>query len=149
VSGRSGRKNKRGKVIIQTYNPNHIVIRDVVENNYQAMYQQQMVDRRKFRYPPYYRLVQLRLKHKDQNVLNKAANDLAVRLKKAFGNRVIGPEYPIVSKVMNFYLKQILIKFERNSSMISMKSVLIKEMEGFYTDNNFGSVRVIIDVDPQ
>jgi primosomal protein N' (replication factor Y) (superfamily II helicase) len=149
VSGRSGRKNKRGKVIIQTYNPRHIVIKDVVDNDYQAMYRQQMVDRRKFRYPPFYRLVQLRLKHKDQSLLNKAANELAVRLKKTFGNRVLGPEYPIVSRVMNFYLKQILIKFERNSSMISMKSALIKDMEGFYSDGKFSSVRVIIDVDPQ
>jgi primosomal protein N' (replication factor Y) (superfamily II helicase) len=149
VSGRSGRKNKRGKVIIQTYNPHHIVIRDVVDNAYQAMYRQQMVDRRKFRYPPFYRLVQLKLKHKDQILLNKAASELALRLKKTFGNRVLGPEYPVVSRVMNFYLKQILIKFERNSSMISMKSALIKDMEGFYSDGKYSSVRVIIDVDPQ
>jgi primosomal protein N' (replication factor Y) len=149
VSGRSGRKNKRGKVIIQTYNPSHIVIKDVVENDYKAMYHQQLVDRRKFRYPPFYRLVQLRLKHKDQGLLNKASIDLAERLKKTFGNRVLGPEYPIVSRVMNYYLKQILIKFERNSSMISMKSALIKDMEGFYSDRKYSSVRVIIDVDPQ
>jgi len=149
VSGRSGRKNKRGKVIIQTYNPGHIVIKDVVKNDYLAMYQQQMIDRRKFRYPPLYRLIQLRLKHKDQSLLNKAADALAGRLKKAFGNRVLGPEYPVVSRVMNFYLKHILIKFERNSSMISMKSTLIKEMESFYSEKIYSSVRVIIDVDPQ
>jgi primosomal protein N' (replication factor Y) len=149
VSGRSGRKNKRGKVIIQTYNPGHIVIRDVVANDYKAMYQQQMVDRRKFRYPPYFRLVQLRLKHKDQNLLNKASLDLAERLKKTFGSRVLGPEYPVVSRVMNLYLKQILIKFERNSSMISMKSALVKDLEGFYSEGKYSSVRVIIDVDPQ
>ena len=149
VSGRSGRKNKRGKVIIQTYNPDHIVIKDVVKNDYLAMYRQQLIDRRKFRYPPLYRLIQLRLKHKDQSLLNKAADTLAGRLKKVFGNRVLGPEYPVVSRVMNLYLKQILIKFERNSSMISMKSTLIKEMEGFYWERIYGPVRVIIDVDPQ
>jgi primosomal protein N' (replication factor Y) (superfamily II helicase) len=149
VSGRSGRKNKRGKVIIQTYNPGHIVIRNVVENNYKAMYQQQMIDRRKFRYPPFYRLVQLRLKHKDHDLLNLASIELAKRLKKKFGDRVLGPEYPMVSKVMNFYLKQILIKFERTSSMIAMKSALINEMEAFYNDSKYRSVRVIIDVDPQ
>jgi len=149
VSGRSGRKNKRGKVIIQTYNPGHVVIKDVVANDYKAMYQQQLVDRRKFRYPPFYRLVQLRLKHKDQNLLNKASLDLAERLKRTFGNRVLGPEYPVVSRVMNLYLKQILIKFERNSSMISMKSALVKDLERFYSDRKYSSVRVIIDVDPQ
>jgi primosomal protein N' (replication factor Y) len=149
VSGRSGRKNKRGKVIIQTYNPCHIVIRDVVANDYKAMVQQQLVDRRKFRYPPFYRLVQLRLKHKDQGLLNKASIDLAERLKKTFGNRVLGPEYPVVSRVMNLYLKQILIKFERNSSMISMKSAMVKDLERFYSDRKYSSVRVIIDVDPQ
>jgi primosomal protein N' (replication factor Y) (superfamily II helicase) len=149
VSGRSGRKNKRGKVIIQTYNPNHMVIRNVVENNYTRMYQQQILDRRKFKYPPLSRLIQLRLKHKDQRLLNQAADWLAARLRLAFGNRVLGPEYPVVSRVMNFYLKHILLKFERSSSMISMKSLLIREMEGFYSEKKFVSVRVIIDVDPQ
>jgi primosomal protein N' (replication factor Y) (superfamily II helicase) len=149
VSGRSGRKNKRGRVIIQTYNPQHPVITDVVGHDYKSMYQQQMVDRRKFRYPPYYRLVQLRLRHKDPTLLNKAATDLAARLKKTFGNRVLGPEYPMVSRVMNYYLKQILVKFERNSSMVSMKSALIKDLEDFYTEKKYSSVRVIIDVDPQ
>jgi primosomal protein N' (replication factor Y) len=149
VSGRSGRKNKRGKVIIQTYNPGHKVIKYVVDNNYPEMYRNELIDRRKFNYPPIYRLIQLRLKHRDQRLLNQAADWLAARLRKTFGNRVLGPEYPMVSKVMNYYLKQILIKFERTSSMISMKSTLIKEMESFYTQKQFVSVKVIIDVDPQ
>jgi primosomal protein N' (replication factor Y) (superfamily II helicase) len=113
------------------------------------MYNQQLLDRRKFRYPPFYRLVMLRLKHKDADLLNQAANDLAVRLKKIFGSRVLGPEYPIVSRVMNLYLKQILVKFERSSSMISMKTALVRELEGFYGERKYSSVRVIIDVDPQ
>lgn len=149
VSGRSGRKNKRGTVIIQTYNPGHVVIRNVVDNNYLEMYRQQLLDRRKFRYPPLYRLIQIRLKHKDPRVLNQAAAWLAERLRKTFGNRVLGPEYPPVSRVMNYYLKQILLKFERNVSMVSMKSMLIKETEGFYRQKEFVSVRLIIDVDPQ
>ena len=149
VSGRSGRKNKRGKVIIQTYNPGHPVIKNVVVNDYMEMYRQQLLDRRRFRYPPLYRLIQLRLKHKDPKLLNQAAAWLAERLRTAFGNRVLGPEYPLVARVMNYYLKQILLKFERNASMVSVKSSLVREMESFYSQKQFVSVRVIIDVDPQ
>ena len=149
VSGRSGRKNKRGVVIIQTYNPNHPIIKYVVQNDYQTMYRQQFLDRRKFKYPPVYRLVQLRLKHKDPALLNKAAADLAFRLRSVFGNRVLGPEYPMVTRIMNYFLKNIMIKFERNSSMSQMKSLMIGQIEAFYKEKAFGGVRVIIDVDPQ
>jgi primosomal protein N' (replication factor Y) len=82
-------------------------------------------------------------------VLRQAADDLAGKLRKTFGNRVLGPEYPLVSRVMNYYLKQILVKFERNSSMTSMKSAMLKDLERFYLEKKFSSVRVIIDVDPQ
>jgi primosomal protein N' (replication factor Y) len=149
VSGRSGRKNKRGKVIIQTYNPQHPIIKDVVNNDYLAMYRQQFLDRRRFRYPPLYRLVQLRLKHKDPLILKRASDDLAIRLRKVFGNRILGPEYPVVGRVMNYYLRHILIKIERGSSMTKMKAELILRIEEFYKEKEFGSVRVIIDVDPQ
>ena len=149
VSGRSGRKNKRGTVIIQTYNPNHPIIRFVVANDFQSMYRQQLLDRHKFRYPPVYRLIQLRLKHKNPVVLGKAADDLTLRLKKVFGNRVLGPEYPLVSKVMNYFLKNILIKFERNTSMIRMKETLVKCIGTFYKEKENSSVWVVIDVDPQ
>ena len=149
VSGRSGRKNKRGRVIIQTYNPKHPVILDVVNHDYKAMYEQQLVDRRKFKYPPFYRLVLVKIKHKDAAVLNKAANELANRLRKLFGNRVLGPEYPLVSRIMNYYLKQIMVKIERSASQTEMKKKLMKEMEEFSKLKEFSPLRLVIDVDPQ
>jgi primosomal protein N' (replication factor Y) len=149
VSGRSGRKNKRGTVIIQTYNPKHPVILDVVNHDYKAMYNQQLVDRRKFRYPPFYRLVLIKVKHKDPAVLNKASEELTKRLKKLFGNRVLGPEYPLVSRIMNYYLKQIMVKTERSSSQTEMKKKLSLEIEEFSKLKEFSPLRLIIDVDPQ
>ena len=149
VSGRSGRKNKRGKVIIQTNHPDNPVILDVVHHDFLAMYNTQLLDRRKFRYPPYYRLIQLRVKHKDPKILNRAASVLAGKLRSAFGNRVLGPEYPLVSRVMNYYLKNILVKIERSASQTADKKKLVKEIAEFYKEKEFSSVRIIVDVDPQ
>ncbi|MGE5423932.1 MAG: primosomal protein N', partial [Syntrophothermus sp.] len=149
VSGRSGRKNKRGKVIIQTWNPSNPVIRQVVGNNYQGLFEQQLLDRRKFKYPPFTRLIQIHVKHKDPKVLNKAAFALAVKLGKAFGERVLGPEYPLVSRIMNYYIKQIMIKMEKSSSASEMKRKLAEVIADFQKNSEWKSVRIIIDVDPQ
>jgi primosomal protein N' (replication factor Y) len=149
VSGRSGRKNKQGKVIIQTYNPKNPVILDVVNHDYKAMYVQQLIDRRKFKYPPFYRLVLVKIKHRDEAVLNLAAAELAKRLRGVFGNRVLGPEYPLVSRIMNYYLKQIMIKIERSSSQIEVKKKLVQMIEEFSKIKEFGSIKIIMDVDPQ
>jgi len=149
VSGRSGRKTKRGKVIIQTHHPANVVIQDVVRDDYLSMYNQQLIDRRKFRYPPYYRLIQLRVKHKDPKILNRAAGLLAERLRKVFGNRVLGPEYPLVARIMNFYFKHILVKIERSTSQTTDKKILVKEITEFYKEKEFSTVRIIVDVDPQ
>jgi primosomal protein N' (replication factor Y) (superfamily II helicase) len=149
VSGRSGRKNKRGQVIIQTFNPGHPVILDVVKHDFRAMYEQQLVDRRKFKYPPFYRLVIIKVKHKDPELLNKASAELARRLANVFGNRVLGPEYPLVARIMNYYIKQIMVKTGRNGSQSEMKCRLMKELDDFSRLREFGSFRLVIDVDPQ
>lgn len=149
VSGRSGRKNYKGVVIIQTYNPKHPIIHFVVKHDYKAMYQHQLLDRHKFNYPPYCRLIQLRLKHKNMNLLNKASDVLASKLKKRFGKRVLGPEYPLVGKVMNYYIKHILIKIEKEASILQAKAELVRIVEEFYLDKEISSVWIIMDVDPQ
>jgi primosomal protein N' (replication factor Y) len=149
VSGRSGRKNKRGKVIIQAYKPSHPIIIDVVHHDYKSMYEQQLVDRRKFKYPPYYRLILIKLKHKHEDELNKASAELARRLRILFGNRVLGPEYPLVSRIMNYYLKQIIVKIERSVSQTEIKMKLMKEIEEFSKLKEYSQVRLIMDVDPQ
>jgi primosomal protein N' (replication factor Y) len=148
VSGRAGRRNKRGKVVIQTYNPEHSVIQYVMANDYEAMYNSQILERRNFKYPPFYRLVKLTLQHKNEEILNKAANELAVILRQSFGKRVLGPEYPTVSRVRNYFLKNILLKFERSPELSQMKEALRQHCYTFLFHPEFKQVRIIVDVDP-
>jgi primosomal protein N' (replication factor Y) len=149
VSGRAGRKDKQGTVIIQTWQPGHPIIQDVVRHDYQSMYKRQLEERYRFRYPPYYRLVIIRLKHKDPNKLNVAADELARDMKTRFGKLVYGPEYPMVSRVKNWYIKQIMLKIERNKPLAEQKEKLKKVVDTFKTLPDYKSVRVHIDVDPQ
>jgi primosomal protein N' (replication factor Y) len=149
VSGRSGRKNKQGKVIIQTRQPNHTIIRQVVENNYNAMFNQQLAERMKFGYPPFTRLIMLKLKHRESDFLNKAALHLATELRLTFGNLILGPEYPMVSRIMNLYIKQILFKIGNGLNLAEAKEQMMAIIDKFQKDISYRSVRIIIDVDPQ
>jgi len=149
VSGRSGRKNNQGRVIIQTYNPENPVIRDVMKNDYVSMFRQQLAERQKFKYPPYVRLVLIRLKHKDPDLLNKAAASLAGSLRAIFGKRILGPEFPMVARIMNYYIKHIMFKIEREVSSAGMKEKLVAEIEKFRMEPGFTQVKVLMDVDPQ
>jgi len=148
VSGRAGRKNKQGKVIIQTYNPEQPVLQQVLQNNYMAMYHSQMVERQKFGYPPYTRLIRITLKHHDYHLLNDAANDFAQRLRKVFGKRVLGPEYPPVSRIKNQFLKNILLKMERGKGLAKLKDELMNQKDRFEVETSFKAVKIILDVDP-
>jgi primosomal protein N' (replication factor Y) len=148
VSGRAGRKNKQGKVIIQTYNPYHSVIQDVIAHNYHSMYQSQILERRNFKYPPFYRLIHLTLKHKDARVLNEGARELAVILREKMGNRILGPEYPLIARVKNLYIKRILIKLERNENLNTNKEQILGMLDTYRSLPLYKSIRIQIDVDP-
>lgn len=148
VSGRAGRKKKRGKVIIQTYNPYHTVIKQVIDNNYSDMFNTQLYERKQFKYPPYYRMIQLTLKHKDVSLLGKAARTLAEMLRHIFGKLVLGPEYPMVSRISNLYLKQIIVKIEKTTVLPERKQAMQDCLDSFSKIPEYRSVRVIIDVDP-
>lgn len=149
VSGRAGRKNKRGKVIIQTYNPYHSVIRDVIDNDYAKTYKDIIQERINFKYPPFYRLIEIRLKHKDYSILNVASSKLADQLRAHFGELVLGPEYPIVSRIKNLYIKHILIKTKKTNQLGKAKSELKEILEQFNKEKSFTGVYIIVDVDPQ
>lgn len=149
VSGRAGRKAKRGKVIIQAFNPYHSIIVDVIKNDYTNMYQTQLIDRRNFHYPPFYRLIQITLKDKDIDVLNAGAAFTAEELRKVLGKRVLGPEFPSIARIKNFYLKNVLIKIERELNVNSAKKEISAVLHALKQDKAFKSVRIIIDVDPQ
>lgn len=149
VSGRAGRHGHRGKVIIQAYNPWHQAIRDVIDNNYANMYGSQIIERRVFSYPPYHRLIEITLRHRDSDSLNEASASLASRLRQVFGTRVIGPEYPSVPRVRGLYIKNILMRFERSESLGEAKRIILEQTNQLLAEKPFKSVRIAFDVDPQ
>jgi primosomal protein N' (replication factor Y) len=148
VAGRAGRKNKRGLVIIQTQNPSHSIIQEVIANDYLSMYTNQLLDRKNFNYPPFYRLIEITLIHKDINIVNESAKYLADALKKYLGKRVLGPEFPIVSRIRNSYHKNILIKIEKDISVAEVKKGIVELLIKFKSLVEFKIVRIQIDVDP-
>jgi len=148
VSGRAGRKNKNGKVIIQTYNTLHRVITYVCENNYSELYLTELQDRKLFKYPPFYRLIKITLKHKTPETLNDASRFLTEQLRLVFGGNVIGPEYPLVSRIRNMYLKNILLKTERENSFSKTKNNLENQLASFKSNIKYKSVMIQLDIDP-
>lgn len=149
VSGRAGRHGQQGKVIIQSYNPWHQAIRDAMENNYQSMYKSQITERRVFRYPPYYKLVDITLRHRDRDTLNAAAAEYARLLKGEFGNRVMGPEYPSVSRVRNYYIKKIMVRFDRTEPISQGKQIMLRHSDTILAEKAYTRVLFSFDVDPQ
>ncbi|HQB27854.1 MAG TPA: primosomal protein N', partial [Paludibacter sp.] len=125
VSGRAGRKHKKGLVVIQTYSPDNSVIQQVVHHDYQAMFDLQIQERASFQYPPFYRMIQITLKHRDFKVIDQAANELAATLRTAFGSRVLGPAAPLIARVQNQYIRQILFKFETAASVKAARTTML------------------------
>lgn len=148
VSGRAGRKNKQGKVVIQTRNPQHPVIKLVIDNDYEGMYQVQIAERRQFNYPPYSRLVKLSLKHKEPEPLTEAAAELARVFRKEFPKQILGPEFPVVSRIRNYYIKEILIKLRRDATLADSKARIGNLLDSFLKTTSHKQLRVVIDVDP-
>ncbi|HET6245211.1 MAG: primosomal protein N' [Bacteroidetes bacterium] len=148
VSGRAGRKNKRGKVVIQAFKPEHPIIKNVIANDYLSMYIWEMMERKNFFYPPFHRLIGFTLRHKDIDVLNQGAKYFGDLLKKQLGNRVLGPEFPTIARIRNLYNKKILVKIEKEASIGTVKSQ-IQEMQNIFSHHKeFKSVRIITDIDP-
>ena len=148
VAGRAGRKGKQGKVIIQTYEPAHPVLQDVLRNDFRGLYDKQMVIRRQFGYPPFYRLILIRLKHKDYQKLNLAAAELALMLRPIFKQDLLGPEYPVVSRVKNLYIKQMMVKFRRDYNTQKVKELIAQQIHLFQQNSEYKAVQVQVDVDP-
>ncbi|WP_295772508.1 primosomal protein N' [uncultured Mucilaginibacter sp.] len=149
VSGRAGRRGKQGKVVIQTYNPQHRVIDQVIRNDYKDLYLTEIDERKNFKYPPFYRIINLDIKHKDADKLYQQAEYLAIELRKHFGDRVIGPEYPLVSRIRNFYIKSIMLKFEKDGiSIVKVKSLIRDIIVQFQTTPLSKGCIVQPDVDP-
>ena len=147
VSGRAGRTDVRGKVIIQTYNPNHTILQQVSANDYKSMFSEQLEDRHIYKYPPYCRIIKLTLKHRDYNKVNNGAEWLAISLRGVFKENVLGPEFPVVSRIRNQYHKNILLKIPQYQSLIKTKKILHKIKTSFLSTRDFRTVKILINVD--
>ena len=147
VAGRAGRTDKRGKVLIQTYNPYHRILQQVSTNNYVEMFNEQMNDRYNYKYPPLYRLIKITLKHRDFNKVNFAADWYTKSLRQVFRDNVLGPEFPPVSRIRNLYHKNILVKIPPKQSLSKTKEAIIKINNSFQSVKDFRPVRVVLNVD--
>ncbi len=149
VAGRAGRREKTGKVIIQTFNPAHRVIEQVIKNDFEGLYSREISERKTFLYPPIFRLIRLDIKHKDSSLLYDIAFRLATELKTSLGKRVLGPEEPLVSRIRNYYIKTIYIKVERNGiSIARVKNFLQEVLSNMETNSKNKGAFVQVDVDP-
>lgn len=148
VAGRAGRREKRGKVIVQTGDPDHWVIQKIIDYDYVGFYESEILERANYFYPPFYKIIDITLRHRDENVLNVAASNLASSLKDAFKERVLGPEFPVVKRIQNFYLKKITLKIEKDANDKKVKEQVYRILDEFYSVPVNKSIRSTIDVDP-
>ena len=148
VSGRAGRKKKQGKVVIQTSDSNHQIIKQVVENDYKGFFGSQLKERKQFYYPPYFRLINITIRHRDKRALNEAASYIAQNLKGHLGNRVLGPEEPVIGRIYNWHIKQIIVKLEKNKEITARKQLIMDICNGVKAQQGFTTLQVVYDVDP-
>ena len=148
VSGRAGRKGKQGLVILQTKSPDLPVIQQVVRNDYQSFYSDLLVERRDFHYPPFYRLVYVYLKHRDENTVNSAGLEFGSRLREIFGDRVLGPDKPAVARVKTLNIRKIMLKLENGIDYSRARQYLRSALEAMLKDKRYGALQVYYDVDP-
>ena len=149
VSGRAGRAHKQGQVIIQTSQPDHDVINYVQAHDYEGFYQHELADRKKFGYPPFTKVINIYLKHREDAVLGELAVRYSGLLRQVFGHRVLGPMAPLVARVQNLYIRQITLKMETAASMVKVKKILRNLYEQMLAaDSRMKAVRLYYDVDP-
>jgi len=149
VAGRAGRKNKRGKVLIQAFDPMHPVVQDVLRGNFPGFAQRELAERMEFKYPPYHRLIHIELRHKDPKTVNEAASFFAKTLRQKLGGRVLGPVIPNIARVRSYFGQDILLKLEKSAPLLSGAKALIRHTtEIMLGKPGFSQVQVAVDVDP-
>lgn len=148
VAGRAGRKHHKGTVVLQTSNPSHPLIQQVIRHDYEAMYRTQIAERQQFCYPPFFRLIYIYLKHRDEGLLNDLSVRYASLLRNVFGSRVLGPDNPPVARVQSLYIRKIVLKVEVTASMSKVKELLRRVYENMLADERFKSLVLYYDVDP-
>lgn len=148
VSGRAGRKGKRGEVILQTKTPDLPVIQYVVHNDYPTFFKELLDERCEFHYPPFYHLVYVYLKHRDENIVNTAGVELGSRLRDIFGARVLGPDKPAVARVKTLSIRKIVLKLENGIDYPRVRQYLRGVLDAMMKDKRYGALQVYYDVDP-
>ena len=148
VAGRAGRSNKRGKVIVQTYNPNHNVMIKIKNNDFKGLFNDQLNERHTFNYPPYTRIIKITLKNKNLNNLKSSAKWISKSLKSYFKNKVYGPEFPLIPRLQNHYINNFQIKIPVDVNLRESKLVIEKISSTFDSIPQFRSTKFLIDVDP-
>lgn len=148
VAGRAGRRQKRGRVIIQTFTPDHWLLDLVRAGNYRALFDHEVRERHTYGYPPFVRMIRITVKHKEDEISGQAAARLAEMIKKLEPGQLLGPERPQVPRINNYFLRQILIKLHRNPGLASTKAQILAATQALQREEGFKSVRVVLDVDP-
>jgi primosomal protein N' (replication factor Y) len=148
VSGRAGRRKKQGRVIIQTLDPEHPVIRYLMDRDYEGFYRAQMEEREMFGYPPFRRMIRVTFRHRVPPILDAAAELAARELRQVFGSRVLGPQHPPVRKIQNHFFKQIILKIEREASYEKARKLLKEVLDQTVSGETYRTVRISLDVDP-
>lgn len=148
VAGRAGRKNKQGLVVLQTKSPENPLIHQIMANDYARLYQEQMEERSLFKYPPFYRLIYVYLKHRKEDILNQAADLMAAHLRQGMGERILGPDKPPVARIQSLFIRKIVIKIEQEASMSKVRRYLTQVQRTLIEDERFRSLMVYYDVDP-
>ena len=148
VAGRAGRKGQRGLVVLQTRNPELPVIRQVVANDWSSFYDMLLAERRQFHYPPFYRLIYVFLRHRHESVVESAATFMGSLLRRWFGQRVLGPDKPSISRVKTMHIRKIVLKLEHGIDLKLVRQYLRQAEQAVLQDKHYASVQVYFDVDP-
>jgi len=147
VSGRAGRSEKRGKVVIQTYNPLHNVIQQVSKNDYEGMYKEQLYERQIYKYPPFFRLIRLKIKHRDFEKLTEGSMWLYQVLQQNLAVPVLGPEEPAIGRIRNEYIRTIMVKIPNETNLQNTKKTIQKVLNSFDTVVQYRAIKVSVNVD--
>ena len=148
VSGRAGRKGKRGLVILQTKSPDLPLVQQVVRNDYPAFYRSLIAERQQFHYPPYFRLIYVYLKHRTDSLVETAGIEMGSRLRQWFGGRVLGPDKPGVAKVKSLSIRKLVLKLELGLNMTDVRKYLALAQQQMLQDKRYSSLQIYYDVDP-
>ncbi|KPK79983.1 MAG: primosomal protein N', partial [Bacteroides sp. SM23_62_1] len=148
VAGRAGRKYHKGLVILQTSDPENIVIKYILINNYDAIYRHQIAERKSFRYPPFYRLIKISLRHRKNTILDSASRGIVLEFKNIKGIDVLGPHYPLIRKIKNWYIRDILIKIPRTANLNETKSKIRNIINNWAIAGKYKGLNTVPDVDP-